>query len=147
MEGKAINSADAISHTFSDWEQAQALFFFFFPAVLPQMQYIYVEIKTKARFCCCLKLGSKERCTQTMFYQGDLVPERLKNLEKKREKEAAEKKERDRQVKIGFIQKIFSHLTFFWFQVRERLELLRQQAAAAALEVPNIFIVYCVNGY
>ena len=82
-----------------------------------------------------------------MFYQGDLVPERLKNLEKKREKEAAEKKERDRQVKIGFIQKIFSHLTFFWFQVRERLELLRQQAAAAALEVPNISIVYCVNGY
>ena len=30
--------------------------------------------------------------------QGDLVPERLKNLEKKREKEAAERKERERQV-------------------------------------------------
>jgi len=49
-------------------------------------------------------------------WKGDLVPERLKNLEKKREKEAAERKERERQG-------------------RERLELLRQQAAAAALEV------------
>lgn len=49
-------------------------------------------------------------------WKGDLVPERLKNLEKKREKEAAERKEQERQA-------------------RERLELLRQQAAAAALEV------------
>jgi len=49
-------------------------------------------------------------------WKGDLVPERLKNLEKKREKEAAERKDRERQA-------------------RERLELLRQQAAAAALEV------------
>ena len=33
-----------------------------------------------------------------IFFQGDLVPERLKNLEKKREKEAAERKEQERQV-------------------------------------------------
>jgi len=49
-------------------------------------------------------------------WKGDLVPERLKSLEKKREREAAEKKEKERQA-------------------REKLELLRQQAAAAALEV------------
>ena len=33
-----------------------------------------------------------------------MVPERLKNLEKKRENEAAERKERDRQVLIGFLR-------------------------------------------
>ena len=34
------------------------------------------------------------------------MPERLKNLEKKRENEAAERKERDRQVLIRFFQKL-----------------------------------------
>ena len=73
------------------------------------------------------------------------MPERLKNLEKKRENEAAERKERDRQVLIKsfcFFKSLFDP---FWFQVRERLELLRQQAAAAALEVPKAYLLdYCL---
>ena len=42
----------------------------------------------------CLKIKGVRK----VLCQGDLVPERLKNLEKKREKEAAERKERERQV-------------------------------------------------
>ena len=49
-------------------------------------------------------------------WKGDLVPERLRSLEKKREREAAARRDRERQT-------------------REKLELLKQQANAAAEEV------------
>jgi len=81
-----------------------------------------------AALACCSGLSEKEVQDQlaenivdilnpgsVKQWQGDLVPERLKNLEKKREKEAAEKRERERLA-------------------REKLELLRQQANAAAAE-------------
>ena len=78
-----------------------------------------------------------------IFFQGDLVPERLKNLEKKREKEAAERKEQERQVlfsKLLGAKCFIKVLIPIFLQARERLELLRQQAAAAALEVKPFLI-------
>ena len=42
----------------------------------------------------------------------------------------------------GFNRQFYSSFDPFWFQVRERLELLRQQAAAAALEVPKTYLLH-----
>merc|ERR1712098_445584 len=82
-----------------------------------------------AALACCSGLSEKEVQDQlaghmvdilnpgsVKEWQGDLVPERLRNLEKKREKEAKERKQREKQA-------------------REKLEQLRQQAHAAAAEV------------
>merc|ERR1712098_412249 len=82
-----------------------------------------------AALACCSGLSEKEVQDQlaghmvdilnpgsVKEWQGDLVPERLRNLEKKRGKEAKERKQREKQA-------------------REKLEQLRQQAHAAAAEV------------
>merc|ERR1711963_969981 len=77
---------------------------------------------------CCSGLSEKEIKSQLALemvdilnpskikeFKGDLVPERMKVLEKKRQKEAKEKREREKRV-------------------REQLELLRIQAQEAAAE-------------
>jgi len=77
---------------------------------------------------CCSGLSEKEIKSQIAMqmvdilnpekikeFKGDLVPERMKVLEKKRQKEAKEKREREKRI-------------------REQLELLRIQAQEAAAE-------------
>ena len=93
MEGKAINSADAISHTFWDWEQAQAFFFFFFPAVLPQN--IYVEIKTKTMFLLLFKFGEQGKVHTNYVLPGRLGAREVEELgEEERERSSREEGER-----------------------------------------------------
>ena len=80
------------------------------PAVSPGLSEKEVRAQLAEQMVDILNPGSLKQ------WKGDLVPERLRSLERKREREAAARKDRERQT-------------------REKLELLRQQANAAAEEV------------